>query len=137
MRIKIRAFNQTAFSLVEIMLALAIMAVGLIAIIGLIPQGVKSGRDAADNTLVATIVHDTFNDLRMQALTTFPPALPPNTYYDAVGTNILSAASPNRYFRVHLTSSSSQPNLLGITASVTWPDKSAVSIPLNTSVYFT
>ena len=138
MRIKIRAFNQTAFSLVEIMLALAIMAIGLIAIIGLIPQGVKSSRDASENTLVATLVHDTFNDLRRQALKTWPPSLV-DTYYDAAGTNQFSAPSVDTYYRVHLLIPQPTPTLLTISAVVTWPVKSAapLRVPPNTNFFST
>jgi uncharacterized protein (TIGR02598 family) len=129
------------------MIALALMAVGLIAIIGLIPQGVKSSRDAADNTLVATIVHDTFNGIRLQAQTAWPPSTltappllltaPQDIFYDAAGTNQVGAGSADRYFHVRLTPLSSQPNMLGITATITWPDKSALSTPLNTNFFFT
>ena len=138
-RIKIRGTAQTGFSLIEIMLALAVIAIGLIAVVGLIPQGVQASRNAADNTLAATLAHDTFNLLRQQALQApWPPTLSPNPiYYDAAGTNEALAASPDRYFSVFLTIAASQPNLVGVTARVTWPDKSAASIPINTNIFFT
>ena len=61
-----RTTRRAAFSLVEVTLAVADMAIGLIAILGLIPQGVQSSRAAADNTLAATIVQDTLSELRLQ-----------------------------------------------------------------------
>jgi type II secretory pathway pseudopilin PulG len=55
-----------AFSLVEVTLALAIIAVALVAIIGLLPQGVQSSRNTADNTMAATILQDAFSQCRSQ-----------------------------------------------------------------------
>lgn len=52
------------FSLIEITLALAIAAVGMIAILGLLPQGIQASRDAADSTMAATIVQDMFSQAR-------------------------------------------------------------------------
>lgn len=110
------------FSLVEVTLTLAIISIAFIAILGLIPQGVQSGRNAADNTLVATIVHDTFNDMRRQALVLPWPPTPSDIYYDAAGTNQVILTSPDRYYRIRVTSqpSPSMPNLQIITAEATW-----------------
>jgi Tfp pilus assembly protein PilV len=114
------------------MVALVVISVGLIAIVGLIPQGIQSSRSAADNTLVATIVHDTFNDLRRQALTAWPPlgaAL--ITDYDVTGTN---AAPPlaDRYFHVTLNPQSTTAYLQVITATVT-----TRSAPASTNFFVT
>jgi type II secretory pathway pseudopilin PulG len=55
-----------AFSVVEVTLALAIIAIALVAIIGLLPQGVQSSRNTADNTMAATILQDTLSQCRSQ-----------------------------------------------------------------------
>ena len=59
-----RKQSDSAFSLIEVVLALAVSAIGLVAILGLLPQGLQASRDAADNTISATIVHDIFSTLR-------------------------------------------------------------------------
>jgi len=137
--------RRSAFTLVEVTLALAVMAIGLIAILGLIPQGVQSSRGAADNTIAATIVQDTFSRIRQNVMTVTWPPTPPwpspitaSTYYDVGGTNIETAAQ-NQYFLVQLTSSGgSEPNLLVITATVTWPANSSMTaLPINTKVFVT
>jgi Tfp pilus assembly protein PilV len=64
-----------AFSLIEVTLALAIVAVGLIAIIGLLPQGIQASRDAADNTLAATMAQDTFSNIRAGSFADARPSL--------------------------------------------------------------
>src|SRR5258707_8255808 len=58
--------NGNGFTLVEVMLALAIVSIGLIAILGLLPTGLRSARDAADNTISATVIQDVFNTIRTQ-----------------------------------------------------------------------
>ena len=129
-----RTNTRSGFSLIEIMVALVVIAVGLIAIVGLIPQGVKSSRSAADNTLVATIVHDTFNQMRI----TWPPATV-NVYYDATGLNSFpfGSVSPDRHFHVVATAavSPTMPQLYTVTAVVTWPAKALA--PANTNIFFT
>jgi type II secretory pathway pseudopilin PulG len=115
--------------LIEIMVALVVIAVGLIAIVGLIPQGIQSSRDASDNTIAASIAHDTFNVVRRLALVPpWPPLTPPTTvhyYYDVAATNPVTA--PNAYYDIQVTPqlSASQPNLMVVTAAVRWPAKSA------------
>jgi uncharacterized protein (TIGR02598 family) len=125
---------------VEIMLALAVVAIGLVAIIGLIPQGIQASRDAADNTLAATIVHDTFAGLRAQVLeptATWPPTLTADTYYDATGTSNYSTASPSTYYDVRLAAAQSTPNLITVSAMVMWPVKATGAKPLNTNTFVT
>ena len=135
------------------MIALAVIAVGLIAIVGLIPQGIQSSRSAADNTLVATIVHDVFNTVRSQPFNNvnlstfgFAPAGPYalqnpyvglEAYFDSSGFTPVTAA--DRYYRVVLNF---QPDvtlpLTLVTATVTWPAKSAPPpTPINSAVFFT
>jgi prepilin-type N-terminal cleavage/methylation domain-containing protein len=58
-----------AFSLIEVVLALAVAAIGMVAILGLLPQGLQASRDAADNTISATIVHDIFSTIRTMPFT--------------------------------------------------------------------
>ena len=132
--------TRTAFSLIEVTLALVVMAIGLIAILGLIPQGVTSSRSAADNTLVATIVHDTFSQMRQQTMqsgSTWPTVSgSQHIYYDAAGTNQFIAPSADTYFDVQLVSQVT-PSLLTVTATVTWPVKSVTAKPLNTNIFFT
>jgi uncharacterized protein (TIGR02598 family) len=136
MRTKTPNDVRSGFSLIEIMVALVVIAVGLIAIVGLIPQGIQSSRSAADNTLSATIVHDTFNELRRLALVNpWPPLAPPaqDIYYDVTGTNGNPVPS-DRYYHILLTPQAT-PTLLVVTAVVTWPAKSAA--PANTNVFVT
>ena len=154
LRFTTRTRTRAGFSLVEIMVALVVIAVGLIAIVGLIPQGIQSSRSAGDNTLVATIVHDIFNTARSQpfthvSLSTFgsafagPYALQNSysfqIYFDSSGLTPPATTADN-YYRVTLNfvpQGSLQLSL--VTATVQWPVKSATvpATPLNTQVFFT
>jgi hypothetical protein len=55
--------------MVEIVLALAVAAIGLVAILGLLPQGLQASRDAADNTISATLAQDIFTTIRTTPFT--------------------------------------------------------------------
>jgi uncharacterized protein (TIGR02598 family) len=46
------------FSLIEVVLALSIVAVGLISIIGLFPQGLTSAKNAVDDSICGMIAQD-------------------------------------------------------------------------------
>ena len=53
-----------AFSLVEVTLAIGIIAFGLIAIIGLLPVGMNSGRESVDVTHAQLVAQDVFDRIR-------------------------------------------------------------------------
>jgi len=143
-----------AFTLVEVMLALAIVSIGLIAILGLLPTGLRSARDAADNTLSATIVQDTFSGLRTnnfhkavlcdtcpplptQDLSAYDtianPALRVFNYYDQDG---FSTPQATAYYRVILDFQPQPPlELTRVTATVVWPAQA--KNPVNSTIFTT
>jgi len=156
------AVATTAFTLIEVMLALAIVSIGIVAILGLIPNALQSSRDAADNTVMATIAHDVFNAVRTNTFTQvdlrglgftggFPPGPPYNllnvppangnyrgivAYFDQGGFIATPAAVQNHYFQVNLTFTNQSPLALSVvTATVVWPAQSAA--PVNTNVFVT
>lgn len=95
--------NQAAFSLVEVTLAIGIVAFALLAILGLIPIGQTSTRDATDDTRTSLIGRDVSARVRAvlnsstgfaNASTTFPsPPTGPNFYYTNEGTFFCNAAN--------------------------------------------
>ncbi|MGO9526393.1 MAG: prepilin-type N-terminal cleavage/methylation domain-containing protein [Verrucomicrobiia bacterium] len=129
--------RRSGFSLVEIMISLGVIAIGLIAVVGLIPQGVQSARDAADNTLAATIAQDTFNQIRAQALIAWPPTVQANYYYDAAGTNEFNSVGTLTFYQVQLTTAQPSANLLTLSAMIMWPVNPSTVRPLNTNFFFT
>ena len=150
-----RFINGNGFSLVEVMLALAIVSIGLIAILGLLPTGLRSARDAADNTISATVVQDVFSTIRSSPFTAvdlsgfpFPQVVgPPNAPYNLLNNyptvsnyfdqgGFSNPPLQDRYYLVNLTFTNQFPLALTvITATVVWPAHS--KNPANTNVFIT
>jgi type IV pilus modification protein PilV len=142
--------RKKGFSLIEIVIALAVISIGLIAVVGLIPQGLQASRDAADNTLAATIVQDMFNGLRAgpynNALVSYTPtaqyqdlrSLPLSglvfsNAYDQAGftTNTWAGA----FYKLVLLYQPQSPALTVVTATMVWPAQS--TSPVSTNVFVT
>jgi uncharacterized protein (TIGR02598 family) len=94
------------FSLVEVTLALGITAFCLIALIGIIPVGVKTNRDATSQTAATNIMAAVISDLRATNPTkassaqfginyTTPPTQ--TRYFDGSGTPSVSLNANSRY----------------------------------------
>jgi type II secretory pathway pseudopilin PulG len=60
-----RSRKTKAFSLVEIALALGVIAVALVAIFALIPVGLNASRDATNDTQTTMIAEDVYNRVRL------------------------------------------------------------------------
>lgn len=137
--------------MVEVVVALAVMLLGIVAVLGLLPNALQSGRNAADNTLAATIVQDTFSQLRaypfnaakacndpigcpshdLSTLTIVTP--PDNAFFDVDGVEV-GSLSADRYYHVTVSYTlESTPNLWSVTNTVVWPAKSAA--PINTNIF--
>jgi uncharacterized protein (TIGR02598 family) len=85
-----------AFSLVEVVLALGVVAFAIVAIIGIVPTGLSTGHSAQDDTRATQIAQDLINSMASQAQTNFT----------AVKLTIPGNANPPT---LDLTSSSTSP----------------------------
>jgi type II secretory pathway pseudopilin PulG len=56
--------RRAAFSLIEVILALGVVTIGLIAILAVLPQGMAAARDATDQMQAGLIADDLFNTMR-------------------------------------------------------------------------
>ena len=133
-----------AFSLVEVTLALGIAAVCLIAVIGIIPVGVKTNRDATSQTAATNIMAAVMADLRATPTTTstssqFCIAIPPGIlttilYFDSEGrcsSDLAGSTSPcgvawapalkTRYRATIKWSASGYTGLRYADVKVSWP----------------
>ena len=61
-----------AFSMVEVVLALGIVAFGIVAILGVIPAGLRSGRSSQEDTRSNQLAQDVFASLVGQAQKKYP-----------------------------------------------------------------
>src|SRR5690349_21925159 len=106
---KVTANRAAAFSLVEVTLALGIAAFCLIAIVGLMPVGVQTNRNAASQTAATNLITTIVADLRTTpaSATTSPEfAITFGTvktlYFDASGQASTSLGPDSRY-RLNIT----------------------------------
>lgn len=111
--------SRAGFSLVEVSLAIAICAVGLLALVGLLPTGMEASRRAADDSLVTTIGSDLLNWRRISpynCMTYLPPGGasltivgPTTMYLDSMGnpqsfieiSGVVTTTVPNEYYGGH------------------------------------
>jgi uncharacterized protein (TIGR02598 family) len=116
-----------AFSLIEVVLALSIVAIGLVTIIGLFPQGLTSARNAVDDSLCGIIAQDTIADRRIEIQNggTVTVVGTPIRWYAANGTEI--TATPinpaTAMFQVVITATPVPgiPNAESTQIQILWP----------------
>lgn len=86
--------KRAGFTLTEIILAIAIIATAMVAVLGLLPAGLNASRDAADSTVVASILEDLNDRLKGQPIRSGPADISP-AYFDVSGHHIdLDPANP-------------------------------------------
>lgn len=135
-RLQNRNYFARAFSLIEIVLAVAILGTGVVLILALFPSGIQAGRDVSAGSMAAMIAQDEVNELRRRS-TCYGPAVAdcPSTplsltspvYYTTDGMKRITsspsgATASEYYFRVDLTSPASGiPALNRYLVQVSWP----------------
>jgi len=127
-----------AFSLVEVTLALGIAAFCLIAVIGIIPVGVQTNRNATSQTAATNVMAAVIADLRATPTTTntslqfaisFGTSGTQTRYFDGSGTASPILTNNSRY-RLDITWNSAPTGLRYAYLKVTWP---AAATPANAS----
>ncbi len=116
-----------AFSLVELVLALGVLAFCLIAVFGLMPVGMQTNRNATSQTAATNIIGGIVADLRTTpaAATTSPQfaitfGTDKTLYFDASAQPSTSLTSDSRY-RLNITWNSAPTGLHYAALKVTWP----------------
>ena len=141
--------RKTAFSLVEVTLALGIVAFALLAILALVPVGMKSGSEAIDATHTSLIGQDTQNRVKSTVTnTTFTLAndLPSTWFYDHEGVFLGTTTSSNAFYRADATirkdwgTNASPPNvdatvLRPVTVQLAWPVNPSTGNPVGNNTY--
>lgn len=92
--------RHSAFTLTEIVLALAIIATAFVAILGLLPAGLDASRQAANATIVASILNDLHHRVQHHPLQHGEVAFSP-AFYDDRGSFIPADATPEEKARRH------------------------------------
>jgi len=118
-----------AFSLVEVTLALGIAAFCLIAVLGLLPIGVQTSRNATSQTAATNVMAAVISDLRatptsksnsVQFGITYGTSGTQTRYFDATGTASISPTTNSRY-RLDVTWNSAPTGLRYADVKVWWP----------------
>src|SRR4030095_12218986 len=121
-----------AFSLVELTLALGIAAFCLIAVVGIIPVGVQTNRNATSQTAATNIMAAVVADLRATPTTTntslrfaisFGTGGTQTRYFDGSGT-ASTCSTPGSRYRMDITWTPAPPALTGLRyadVKVWWP----------------
>jgi len=116
-----------AFSLLEVVLALGVAAFCLIAVLGLLPVGVQTNRNASSQTGVSNIIATVVSDLRTTpaAATTSPEFAitfdaEKTLFFDASGKASPSLSTDSRY-RLNVTWNAAPTGLHYAVLKATWP----------------
>jgi uncharacterized protein (TIGR02598 family) len=139
--------HNRGFSLVEVTLAIGIVGFGVIAILGLIPVGTKSGGDAIDATRTALIGKDAQARARATVTyATFASAMDvtlPTGFYDRegnyLGTSVTAAATYRVDGTVHGSWGTAAPVnvdatvMRAVTVQLRWPVNTATGAALGSN----
>ena len=115
----------SAFSLIELTLAIGIAAFCLLAVMGLIPIAVQTNRNATSQTAANGIIASVIADMRATTSATSPQYVitfgnPKTLYFDSAGQFTTSLGANSRY-RASVTFPTSPTGLSYADIRVTWP----------------
>jgi uncharacterized protein (TIGR02598 family) len=131
--------HASAFTLTEIVIALAVIATAFVGILGLLPAGLDASRQAVNSTVVGVILEDVHNRLQNRPLKTgavdFSPA-----FFDDHGVFIRPDADPaeqaRRLYRVDVQVGNwkdrpaNTGSLLPLNVSLSWPVDTKTGVAL-------
>lgn len=122
--------GMAAFSLTEIVIALAIISVAMVAIIGVLPAGLTAAREATDHSVVASILENVNHRLRNEKLEADRPSFSP-IYFDergqAIPDDAPDAELKRRLYRADVsigeweTPPAHTSGLKAVSVAISWP----------------
>jgi len=135
--------NSSAFSLVEVTLAIGIAAFCLITVFALVPVAVLANRNATSQTAATNVMASVTADMRATTGSTSPQygitfGTPKTLYFDGAGQFTTSLGANSRY-RVSVTFPSSPSGLSYADIKATWPAPAdpATTTPSGSAEMFT
>jgi len=144
--------RQNGFNLIEVTIALAVVSIGIIGVLSLLPHGLDAARNSADRTIAASVAQDLITDLRnlpFNNLINLTPSEFPY-YYDQSGLYLTNqsknyaSVATNACFAVTVqcnnwTGPGGNGDLQAVSVTVDWPSKppEATTPPLHRETYVT
>jgi len=109
--------GKAAFSLIEIVLALGIVAFGLISVVGLMPIGLTTLRNTIETSVSTQIAQVLINEVQQTDYNSLPPSQ--MFYFDEQGNLLNSAANPLKLYdvRLEVTKGTTIPGSLGTSSA--------------------
>ncbi|XHR31154.1 MAG: Verru_Chthon cassette protein B [Chthoniobacteraceae bacterium] len=100
--------DRDAFSLVEVTIALGIVAFSVLSLIGLLPGGLRTVRDSATETAISAIVRQMRAELNQASFSDVTTTLPTQTwYFNEAGLELdASAPTTDRFFELKFAAQS-------------------------------
>jgi len=126
-------FSPGGFSLIEVVLALGIVAFALVAILGMIPIGLEAMRSSVEGTTSNLIMQDI--RARVEGLP-FKAQDLPASYYDQQGMH--AGAASNAYYKVDVRVASplqspTNAGYMAVVVTLAWPVQADGSLPVRSS----
>ncbi len=105
-----RASHLRAFSLIEVTLALGVVSFGLMSVLALLPSGLKTVRESANEIALSSIARSVRAELNQASFSDVSTVLPSETwYFSQTGMRLpATAAAQDRYFAVTFINSPPQ-----------------------------
>lgn len=99
--------RRLAFSLVEVTMAIGIVSFGVLSLLALLPSGLQSVRDSANEAAMSAIVRSVRGELNQASFGDVVNTLPAQTWYFNEAGNRLEATAPetDRFFKISFDSS--------------------------------
>ena len=106
-----------AFSLIEVAMALGIMAFAFTALLGMLPVGLGLFRNAMDSSVATRIVQRVSSDLQQSDFDTIASAGSEILYFDEQGNRLAAAGGAIYWARVNIYSDAELPGSSGAATS--------------------
>jgi uncharacterized protein (TIGR02598 family) len=91
------------FSLIEVVLAIGIVAFAVLSVFGLLVVGNDTNKRARDEGFAAQIVHNEFARIRSLSVTNFPTTTYVPRYYDSSLADLGTTATPTAVYQLQIT----------------------------------